>query len=77
MWREICRKVPVDRSTAAKMLLSVRLERVTSSRVVEMAWTEEMLPHDVMGVGRAAVYVASSGTRILKSFLLPQSSAVR
>ncbi len=46
-----------------------------------MAWTEETLPHDVMGVGTAASEVDLSpetgGMRILSSFLLPQSSAVK
>lgn len=69
MWREISREVPVYGSTAAKMLLSVRLDRVSSSRVGEMAWTAETLPDDVMGVGRAALDVVSfsfeaGGTRI-------------
>lgn len=46
-----------------------------------MAWTENTLPHDVMGVGTAVQITTSSSeaerTGILNSFLLAQSSAVR
>lgn len=62
----------MDASRAAKMLLSVRLDKESSNRVGEMAWTEETLPHDVMGVGTAASKVDLSpetgGIRTLNSF---------
>ena len=71
----------MDGSRAAKMLLSVRLDKESSSREGEMAWTEETLPHDVTGGGTAASKVDLSsetgGIRILNNFLLSQSSAVK
>ena len=55
MWRQISCKVSGDGSTAAKTLLSAWLDNVSSSRVREMAWKEETLPHNVMGVGLVGI----------------------
>ena len=45
----------------AKMLLSVMLDSARRSRLGEMLWTEETLPHEVMGVG-AVLHVGCSSS---------------